>query len=388
MSIIQNMFKCCERDKELKKGDVDINVIKNEMDNNMPYTITTKVTQINRVSVSNNFPLITMSNSTKANNLDFNSLKKEETEKNSYSFIKNLQRSIKMQENTINSNKNNNNTKNLRSTKTVVCKGDDEKKNVISISDLSFISEKNEEKENFSKLLLTGDLFFNKEIIINDCGMLNSKRNKKDGYTVFGLNNSVDISGKLNSDFIINFKRDIDEIGNVETETGKVFEIKFNKERKEYTLYFINPYLYLYYKINNFLYFYPGKDYYLFVGKIFLSINIEKKGNEQIINIQVDNTCKNIDNPENINQKYSFNSESKPIIKIGRMDCDINICEKCISKVHGVIEFSKISQRFYYKDMTSTNGTTLLVKKGDFLKIKGEMYFKLEDVSFKIQEIP
>jgi hypothetical protein len=38
--------------------------------------------------------------------------------------------------------------------------------------------------------------------------------------------------------------------------------------------------------------------------------------------------------------------------------------------------------------MKSTNGTTLLIKKGDFLKIKGEMYFKLEDVTFKIQEIP
>ena len=30
----------------------------------------------------------------------------------------------------------------------------------------------------------------------------------------------------------------------------------------------------------------------------------------------------------------------------------------------------------------------LLIKKGDYLKIKGEMFFKLEDVSFKIQEIP
>ncbi len=38
--------------------------------------------------------------------------------------------------------------------------------------------------------------------------------------------------------------------------------------------------------------------------------------------------------------------------------------------------------------MSSTNGTTLLIKKGDSLKIKGEMFFKLEDVSFKIQEIP
>ena len=79
--------------------------------------------------------------------------------------------------------------------------------------------------------------------------MINSKRNKKDGYTMFGLDNSLNFSGQLNNDFIINFKKDMEEIGNVETETGRVFEIKFNKEKKEYTLYFINPFLYLYYKI-------------------------------------------------------------------------------------------------------------------------------------------
>ena len=38
--------------------------------------------------------------------------------------------------------------------------------------------------------------------------------------------------------------------------------------------------------------------------------------------------------------------------------------------------------------MNSTNGTTLLIKKDDFLRIRGEMNFKLEDVTFKIQEIP
>ena len=114
---------------------------------------------------------------------------------------------------------------------------------------------------------------------------------------------------------------------------------------------------------------------------------MKKKEGQQIINIQVDNTCKDIKNPEEINKKYSF-SEKKSTIKIGRVNYDINICEKCISKIHGIIEFSKINQRFYYKNMSNTNGTTLLVKKGDFLKIKGEMNFKLEDVSFKIQEIP
>ena len=386
MNFFQYFFGCCERDKSFKKSDLCLNNSKNESESNLPYCMVTNNNKMNRPSVSNTSQTVTLSISSKNNVLDFNPTKNEEVDKSSAKFITNLQSTVKAHEHSSLFNKPMMKTRLLlRTTKTVGCK-DDDKNNVISISDISFISENNQ-KENFSKLLLTGDLFFNKEIIINENGMINSKRNKKDGYTVFGLKNSVDVSGKLNNDFIINFKRDVDEIGNVETETGKVFEIKFNKERKEYTLYFINPYLYLYYKINNFVYFYPGRDYFLFVGKIFLFINIEKKDGQQVINIQVDNTCKELKNPEEINKKYTFNENKSPI-KIGRVDCDINICEKCISKNHGVIEFSKINQRFYYKNLSNTNGTTLLVKKGDFLKIKGEMNFKLEDVSFKIQEIP
>ena len=55
--------------------------------------------------------------------------------------------------------------------------------------------------------------------------MINTKRNKKYGYNVFWLKNSVDTSGKLNNDFIINFKRDVDEIGNVETEKAKFLKL-------------------------------------------------------------------------------------------------------------------------------------------------------------------
>ena len=387
MSFVEDLFGCCGRNKALKKADICINNIKNEIENNPPSMIT-KDSQINRPSMSNSSHLITQFYSSKKNILDINHTKNNESDKiskNSATFIKNRKSTIEINENCRNQKLKNKIS--IRASRTVDFKRDNEKNNIITISDISFISENNEKKEHYSKLLLTGDLFYNKEIIINESGMVNSKRNKKDGYAVFGLNNSVDISGKLNNDFIINFKKDKDEIGNIETETGKVFEIKFNKDKKEYTLYFLNPFLYLYYKINNFVYFYPGKDYFLFVGKIFLNITIEKKDGEQIINIQVDNTCKEIKNPEEINKKYSFN-EKKSIIKIGRINCDINICAKCISKNHGIIEFSKINQKFYYKDMSSTNGTSLLVKKGDFLKVKGEMNFKLEDVSFKIQEIP
>jgi len=385
MSILEKIFSCCEREKSLKKSDIDINTVKCENENNIPCTNCSHNTEINRNSAKNNCPVVNVAFSSNKNIIKINLLQNDDLDKNSCLFMKNIQGTIKIQENNI--NKIYFKKKFYRPTQTEVGKRNDEKNNIISISEISFTSGINEQKDSFSKLLLTGDLFFNKELIITENGLVNSKRNKKDGYTVFGLKNSVDIYGNLTSDFIINFQNYKEEEGYKDINAGKVFEIKFNKDKKEYTLYFINPFLYLYYKINNFVYFYPGRDYFLFVGKIFLSINIEKKADGQVINIQVDNTCKELENPDENNRKYSF-GETKAIIKIGRVNCDINISEKCISKIHGIIEFSKINQKFYYKDMSSTNGTTLLVKKGDFLKIKGEMNFKLEDVSFKIQEIP
>ena len=247
MDLLDKVFRCCEKDKT-KKSDVTLDkYIKRESGSNLEYLSSTKNTQ-NLPSLSNYPTKLILSFSSKGQNLDRSDIKTYDKEKQSSKFIKNLQSTLKLPENDKNNFKKLNLKKkiNLRSSQTIGYKIADESKNVITISDMSFYSEDNEQKEDFSKLLLTGDLFFGKEIIINDCGMVSSKRNKKDGYTVFGLNNSVDISGQLNSDFVINFKKDTDEIGKIETKSGKVFEIKFNKERKEYTLYFINPYLYLY----------------------------------------------------------------------------------------------------------------------------------------------
>ena len=133
---------------------------------------------------------------------------------------------------------------------------------------------------------------------------------------------------------------------------------------------------------NNFVYFDIGKEYYLLLGNAIITIIVIKTspiGKTIIVQVEIEN---------NKPIKYSFNQNQTPI-KIGRINnSEIPIFSSSISKRHGVIEYSKNIQSFYYKDMGSTNSSTLLVKKGDFLKIKGEMNFKLEDVPFKIQEIP
>lgn len=82
-----------------------------------------------------------------------------------------------------------------------------------------------------------------------------------------------------------------------------------------------------------------------------------------------------------------FNQDDSPIT-IGRNDQKITIKDNSISKNHGVIVFSAHCQKFYYKDLGSTNGSILIMKEDDVIKIKAEMKFKLEDVPFRILELP
>ena len=257
---------------------------------------------------------------------------------------------------------------------------------ILTLNDLVLINQNQEEDVKINeigyKLLLSGELFFWKEIILQTNGIKNSLRKEKDDHVFFGLKNKSNYAGIMYNDIIINFFWHQEDTEIIETNTGRVFEIYYNKISKDYTLRFLHPNLILYYKVNNFVYFNTGKEYYLLLGHVFVTIYVKKTSPiEKTIVVQIE-----IDNNKPI--KYTFNQNQTPI-RIGRIsNSEVPIFSSSISKRHGIIEYSKNSQSFYYEDMGSTNSSTLLIKDGDNLKIKGEMNFKLEDVSFKIQEIP
>ena len=232
-----------------------------------------------------------------------------------------------------------------------------------------------------SKLLVSGELIFWRELIISTNGIKYSLRKEKNDHVFFGVKNILNKAGESYNDLIINFFYQHQDKNIIETKTGRVFEIFYNKKIKEYILHFLHPNLILYSKINNFVYFIIGKDYYFLLGNIFVSIIVKKTSPiERTITMQVE-----VENDKPL--KYSFNQNQVPI-KIGRNNSEVNIFNSSISKNHGIIEYSKNMETFYYKDLGSTNGSTLIIKGGDILKIKGEMNFKLENVPFKIQEIP
>ena len=285
---------------------------------------------------------------------------------------------------------NNNNIESKKMSESLISKSNisnhtSNKGTIFTLNDLILINQNQEEEKDYeigSKLLLSGELFFYKEIIISTNGIKNSlRKEKKDDHVFFGLKNILNSYNDSYNDLIINFFYQKEDSDLIETNTGRVFEIYYNKKGKEYMLHFLHPNLILYYKINNFVYFSIGKEYYFLLGNIFMSICVQKISPiEKIIDIQIE-----IENEKPY--KYTFNQNQAPI-KIGRGRSEVNIISPSISKKHGIIEYSKISQTFYYKDMGSTNGSILIIRAGDILKLKGEMNYRLEDVPFKIQEIP
>ena len=234
------------------------------------------------------------------------------------------------------------------------------------------------------KLVITGDLFLNKVIEINKFGMKNGLRKKKDGIAIFGCkedNNDSDNNIPSLYDYFIdlNLLKKQKKGNRKKNHKGQIFFIFLDKKEKVFALNFVHSSLLLYYKINENLTFELDKDYFIILGDILLTITVKRSNNSNgkmlIILVETED-----DRPK----KYTFEQKEMPI-KIGRDNCNINIPKSSISKLHSIIDFS--NDNFLYKDAKSTNGSTLLIKEDDILKIKGVMNFKLEDISFKIKEI-
>ena len=221
------------------------------------------------------------------------------------------------------------------------------------------------------KLKLTGELFCNRKLVIDKYGLKHSKKKEINGIVSFG------ISDQNNNLYDYIFDKSIEEKINKSKKynKGKVFEILLDKNDKKYVLFYSHSSFLLYYRINNKLNLELEKDYFIILGNVFMTINIINSKKLKIyIEIKLENEK---------TKKYSFEMKDVPI-KIGKENCSINIPKSSISKIHSSIEYEKGA--FWYKDKSSKNCSTLVMKEDDFLKIQGKMNFKLEDIPFVIEE--
>jgi hypothetical protein len=373
---------CCNGNKEANNGDIDLN--KSSKDNSKPYINfnTNNVMNKDRIGKCESCKLKKFKThllNQKQNEKNHNNYNRDsKTYKdpnislfnNTFQILNNTQQYISFSN--MNFFRNQLQNKNYKSYFN--------SKNMSSYLNLSKIKSGVEESVDIkTKLKLTGELFKNKTINIDKNGMINSLRPKHDDMTIFGYINANDQGmNPLIFDQILDLKLPPDQ--HQKHRSGRVFEIVLDKIQKSYMLFFLHNTFLLYYKISDSIFFEMDKDYFLILGEIFLTINVKRPINiidGKIITIKVE-----VEN--NKTKKYSFNQKDVPI-KIGRCKCNINIQKPSISKLHCTINFD--NDMFFLIDNKSTNGSTLLIKEDDFLRIKGEMDFKLEDLSFKIIEI-
>ena len=222
-----------------------------------------------------------------------------------------------------------------------------------------------------TKLKLFGELFSNKKLIMDKCSLKPTMKKNSNGIISFGIsytNNSI-------FDYILekHIAEKIDK--SKKNNNSKIFEIFLDTNEKIYVLHFIHNSFLLYYKITEKIYLDFDKDYYLIIGKIFMSIKIK---NSKKLKINIEIKAQN-----EKRKKYTFELKDLPI-KIGREECSINIPNQSISKFHSILYYE--NSTFWYKDENAKNGSTLVIKEDDYLKLKGKMNFKLEDIPFTIEE--
>ena len=272
--------------------------------------------------------------------------------------------------------------------------------NLLNDSTKNDITSEIKDIEKRKKVILSGELFFGKKIIITPNGLNNNFIKRNERSTFFGIQNLYDFNGNPYNDYLINIpskkeKNDITWDGGdgakdkrslgkeikkrvSKEKSTRVFKMIYDKENDEYKIIYLDQSLFLYYIIENKFILEKNKRYYFILNEILLNVSIRKDITEKNrINIKVENDKKVI--------KYNFYKENTPI-KIGRVNCNINLNIKSLSKLHCIIGYSNEYDYFYFQDNCSTNGSLLLVKEDDVIPIKGVMNFILENISFRIEE--
>ena len=328
----------------------------------------------------------------------------------------------------------------------------------INFSDTEIISS--------CELTLDGNLFFNKEIKIDRCGIKNplvtntnryKKNNKKACELKLGVTNNNGI--KVSSSSIIN-KNTYDKINpnnknstqnlNYNNKSNKLISIKSNSKKKIQKMCSLSSvsnsiitknniditlnlsYSKLQKKIlesssNNYNeniilftlkydtssdmfqltslldavpvelllnYNYPLKfhqNYNIFIGSVKIILRVVKnEKNESILNLVYINSDQNEVNKKNqekneIMYKFSPFIDKFPIT-IGRSNCNINLDNISVSKLHAQIDYIYDYDEYFIIDCKSTNGTYLLLKNSlNSMFIKRELHLKLFESKFRIQ---
>ena len=242
---------------------------------------------------------------------------------------------------------------------------------------------------NSHELHLTGEIFWNKNIMIDRFGLKLNKRKNKSSIASFGVTQRYNEKGEPLIDFLLNF----DSINKPNIHTNEtIFLINFDKESDSFKFTVTSKNIKILNVVDYNYYFQDNLTQFLLFGSILAEVcsindicnNAVENGNEDTnVNSSKLSIKVNVDDKW---EEYLFDRSDMPVT-IGRKNSSINIKNTSISKNHCIINYDSRYQLFFLKDLGSTNGTYLQMTEGTVIEINGTMNFKIFDSNFTINEV-
>ena len=359
---MKNFFLCC---KFVSNKDEDYSITSNNINEN-------NNSLLSQNNINNN-------NNDIKNEIDINKSQKKITNNNDQTNENSARNSKKNEKINLPIKKDENHSNEIKIDKSRNVEINDENnKSIISIITFSNMKVVNNSKQNTfqnfdtevlstQELLLTGDIFWNKDLNIDRMGIKSGIRKKNYGNVIFGVGENE------NYDFILNLNI---KDSFLENKSYEIFSIEYDKNEEKFDIRVLKKDLKLLHLIDYDFYLQTFLNINIYIGKIPIEINTFR-ANEGILDITI-----------NKEKKYTFNKNEVPI-SIGRVNSKINIKNNSISKNHAIIDYSLEYDSYFIRDLGSTNKTffVLSTEGCSSMKLIGCMEFKIFDSKFQIRVI-
>jgi hypothetical protein len=355
---MKNFFLCC---KLISNKDEDYSLTSNNIAENNNSILSQNNTNIKNEKETNNKPIKNIN--------EINELTHENSVRNNKN--KKLTEQNKIEDNQCNEIK-------IEKSRNVDINEENNKSliSIITFSNMKVVgNSKQNTYQNFDtevlntqELLLTGDIFWNKDVNIDRMGIKSGNRKKNFGNVIFGVGENE------NFDFILNLN--VKDSLLSDKKSCEIFCIEYDKNEEKFDIKVLKKEIKILHLIDYDFYLQNFLNINLYIGKILIEINTFK-ANEGILTIIVNNE-----------KKYTFNKDEVPIT-IGRGNSKIIIKNSSISKNHAIIDYSSEYGVFFIRDLGSTNKTffELSTDGCSSMKLIGYMEFKIIDSKFHIRVI-
>lgn len=232
---------------------------------------------------------------------------------------------------------------------------------------------------NVTPSFLTPDLFINnKNIMIDENGLMSSPEDKRGKFTFFGIDPNPNLE-EHQSDILVDLDNETLHKNNI-NKKFPLFYIVYDPKVDLFILKSLTKDFYFSLILTPFVQIQldTQRKSYMKIGKVVVTITIKKE--IEILKIKVRKA-------EFMKEKkvYSFNNKQCPIT-IGRANAQVIIKNESVSKAHVTIDYDKVNDKYFIVDNGSTNGSQLLLHEGKSIFLEGTMSFVLGNKQFKIEE--